>query len=611
MKPTLPKRIYLSRIFLCAAIVSALFLPCDIQADDENQHVVTDWSHRHVVFSNPKFPMKRFQLSANPRYVQHVIRQAAAKRGDGRSEWRWYHAPADVRQFQGDWSMNMGTGATAGAGNYPAKYSFNTSSANCATPAPPAGQQPDFVVYNTSRLGSATQATIVAFDNIYTGTCTGGTPQTYWAYNTGTTGAVTTSPVLSFDGKQVAFVQNTATGASLVILRWKASTGTLSAPVIPAAGPCTALTAPCMITVPFSNANSDPSTVDNTSSPFCDYSDDVMYVGDASGFLHKFTGVFAGTPTEVVATGPSHFWPANLTGASGFFALNSPVFVDGVNEVFVTATDGVIYVADSTIGGLYPTGANFLDPKLASPGFDDAPIVDITTGKIYLFARASSEFIDTASTSGFHGTPGVASVFEINIPATPPDIHLTSYVQAIVSNSATLPNPAFYTGAFDDDYYTTSGTSGNLYVCSTRGAVNAIWGIPIINNVMGTPFQGPALTTANAGCSPITEFSNTNTNIDRMFLSVTGSPVTNGTINCPSSTRGCVMSFRIDSPLSTTTPTSATAAVTGGASGIVIDNSSAAGGASQVYFTPLADQSCTTSGGVGGCAIQASQSGLN
>jgi hypothetical protein len=51
--------------------------------------------------------------------------------------------------------------------------------------------------------------------------------------------------------------------------------------------------------------------------------------------------------------------------------------------------------------------------------------------------------------------------------------------------------------------------------------------------------------------------------------------------------------------------------VTGGTSGIIIDNSSSDGGASQVYFTPLADQACTTAGGSGGCAIQASQSALD
>jgi hypothetical protein len=50
----------------------------------------------------------------------------------------------------------------------------------------------------------------------------------------------------------------------------------------------------------------------------------------------------------------------------------------------------------------------------------------------------------------------------------------------------------------------------------------------------------------------------------------------------------------------------------GGASGIIIDNvvpSGTLAGASQVYFSTLGNQACTT-GGTGGCAIQASQAGL-
>jgi hypothetical protein len=179
----------------------------------------------------------------------------------------------------------------------------------------------------------------------------------------------------------------------------------------------------------------------------------------------------------------------------------------------------------------------------------------------------------------------------------------------IVSNSATIPASAFLDGAFDDAYYTSGGT-GNLYVCSTSGTVNALWQIPITGGVMGTPVLGPSLTTANVACSPITEFVNGST--DRMFVSVAGSAVTGAPINCLSGT-GCIMSFDITNALtwSTSKGTAATATVTGGTSGIIIDNSSSAGGASQIYFTPLSDQPCTTSGGVGGCAIQASQSGLD
>jgi hypothetical protein len=55
---------------------------------------------------------------------------------------------------------------------------------------------------------------------------------------------------------------------------------------------------------------------------------------------------------------------------------------------------------------------------------------------------------------------------------------------------------------------------------------------------------------------------------------------------------------------------STAAAEAGGTSGIVIDNTSGTTGASQIYFSTLANGSsaCTTSGGTGGCAIQASQS---
>jgi hypothetical protein len=48
----------------------------------------------------------------------------------------------------------------------------------------------------------------------------------------------------------------------------------------------------------------------------------------------------------------------------------------------------------------------------------------------------------------------------------------------------------------------------------------------------------------------------------------------------------------------------------GGTSGIIMDNTIRSGG-SQVYFTNLQDFGCFTSGGTGGCAVQASQQDLN
>lgn len=50
--------------------------------------------------------------------------------------------------------------------------------------------------------------------------------------------------------------------------------------------------------------------------------------------------------------------------------------------------------------------------------------------------------------------------------------------------------------------------------------------------------------------------------------------------------------------------------VTGGTGGMIIDGMSTATGASQVYFFNLTNQACTTSGGTGICATQASQANL-
>lgn len=748
----LSRRSGVTQILFGAALVFALFLARNARAGDEKDHqpLVTDWSHRRLVFSEPHSLMQRYQLSTNTRYWQHVRRKEAERRGIGRDEWRWYHAPQDPHSLKGDWSMDMGAGATVGAGNYPAKYTFDSTTANCAT---------DFVVYNTSLAGSTSQATIVAFNNIYgTGTCGATIPTTYWAYNTGSAGAVTTSPVLSFDGKQVAFIQNVGTSVNLVVLRWKATNGTLAAPVTPtttAPGACTVAAAPCMQVIPFSTVNGDPALADNKSSPFYDYAQDALYVGDSSGFLHKFTGVFLGTPAEVVSASPSAVavWPVNLTG--GFGLLNSPILVGPpYNEVLVTDTGGLVYAVDSTKGGVDNTTANNLDPKLADVGFNDAPLVDVTTGKMYLYAAASSEFI-TPSDFPFYGTPGVPSVFEVVIPATPGAIHLpggsgsgyNGYIQSIIADSyttgtatiGTLPvagdtvtvgpswslgpaatiykfvttlvspndvligastanaaqnlqaainanssqcvtapcfgtgtaantgvtaavatnvvtvtrttvggsgvtftstsggrvtlfpttgtlapptSSAAYVGTFDDLYYTnTTANTGFMYACGTHTAAGvtatSLWVIAVDAGVMDntTVGLGPTLTTAVSTCSPITEFNNGSTNNDRIFLSVAGNPVTAAPISCPSAALGCVMSFDVDSILSTGSTTTARASQAGGTSGIVVDNASATGGASQVYFTPLSDQSCAGAGGVGtgtgGCAIQASQANLN
>ena len=113
---------------------------------------------------------------------------------------------------------NHGFGASSGAGNYPAKFAFRTDTANCGS-----ATTPDYVVFSTPDSGSGTQASVVAYDNLYAG-CSGTRPSVYWAYNTG--GQILTSPVISADGKQVAFVETNGGFGILILLKWAAGTGT-------------------------------------------------------------------------------------------------------------------------------------------------------------------------------------------------------------------------------------------------------------------------------------------------------------------------------------------------------------------------------------------------
>jgi hypothetical protein len=52
-------------------------------------------------------------------------------------------------------------------------------------------------------------------------------------------------------------------------------------------------------------------------------------------------------------------------------------------------------------------------------------------------------------------------------------------------------------------------------------------------------------------------------------------------------------------------------AASGGTSGIIMDNTVIIPGGSQIYFSNLGLSNCFTSGGNGGCAVQASQQDLN
>lgn len=486
--------------------------------------------------------------------------------------------------------------------------------------------------------GSPGQPTIIAFNQLYNTTCNAtrtnsNAPNTLWAYNTGTGNVVETSPVLSYhdDGKQVAFIQRNGNTLQLVLLHWAAGEGSAGVPATPATAASAAAYAAAraggssVMYVMTLNGTSNVGSTPTFSSPFVDYADDVLWVGDGNGRLHKFTGVFQGTPAEVVGGG----FPATVEAG---LKLSSPVSNNG--QVYIGSSSGTgtvggkLYRIDAATGALNATSA-----KLAldnSPGVRESPIIDGSTGQIYTFVYNdnTSTYTDTARCNFFGGElDGCRAVIQFTEFFANDSAGSRQFIGRGNGTSRVL-----YAGAFDDAFYASNNGTGALYIVGGRPDNTfyaTLWKIPIVNGVMQTPIQGDTFgdrdryiedDNAQSGTdnpqqiAPATVIKNGSN--EYVFVSTASYADANvdgcgpnpgaGTVN-----DACIYMYNLadlngqasgtGAAWGTTNQPSAGLAAPGGTGGIVVDNTNAAAGTSQVYFGQL-----TT----GGNAIQASQSGL-
>lgn len=617
--------------------------------------VPNDWSHRHVVFSNPGTEEEAIsngkhdewlRIVNEPRYIIQQLHRHAPVQGPAAAQVAVLEAapagigaqgagagePAAAKKpnVHKDWSEGLGEGGYASANWYPAKWSFSTTTASCAN---------DFVVYPTGSTGSSTQASVIAYKNLYSG-CSGNgaVPSVYWAYNSG--GYVWRSPVLSADGSQVAFVQYSSTtgSSSLILLKWAASTTqTVTAPGAPTAVSASGYptcTAPCMTSIAFSE-----STLDYYSDPYYDYGTDSVYVGDYSGKLHKFEPVFNGVPAEVTTAG----WPVALS----YGDPASPVYDPVSGCVFVgTIFSGYFYSVNSgnpgtqctsTTGSVYAASASLTyDPY--TWGIADGPILDPSAGRVYAFVADNTSYSEEEYCEYYYN--GVCEEYEYEyyydyydeVAQFPTSFTGTSYNPAIhvvgsVSN-CTGECAQVWAGAFDNVYFESStpgSPSGHLYVTGTNSGAPELYQLTITNNVITSTVAGPTLGDFGYS-SPVTEFCNnglngcasngTNTTVgtDYIFVTMDDGLLTGCT---ESDVSGCVMSFTVSTPSSfssSSEPNSPLNVVSSGSfptGGIIIDNSVGSGtlaGASQIYFLTLDNSATCGNSVVGFCATQASQS---
>jgi hypothetical protein len=343
-----------------------------------------------------------------------------------------------------------------------------------------------------------------------------------------------------------------------------------------------------MIELPFNGAPAD-----TLSSPFWDAVSDTIFVGDAVGKLHKFHPVFGGgVPVEITTGG----FPVTVSQSATKQALASPVYDSGTGQVFVGdghasggTADGEVHAILASTGALTNSQATICHGL----GYVDPPLLDPAAASLY-FACGFDQ------AGGGVCASGVACIRQ--------------FAESFASGTAGSGEPVgttadahIYPGAFDNIYQTAvSGTSptGSLYVCGNPGGDPTLYRVPISANVIGTPVAVTALTSAAANCSPTTEFFNSATATDWLFLGVTASG------NRTGCSGACVYSFNATTALAAGTNAFAGIAAAGGPSGIVIDNAGLnSTTVANIYYSTLSNQACGT-GGTGGCAVQATQGGL-
>jgi hypothetical protein len=403
------------------------------------------------------------------------------------------------------------------------------------------------------------------------------------------TGSVLTSPVISEDGTKVAFVVSVTNGATFDVLTLdttgKGNGTAYNAPVVPGTGNNAKLTSLTL------NGNRSVTY----SSPFVDIDDDIAYVGDNSGYLHKFTCVFnRNSSTCKTAEATTGGWPFHIGSITN---LSGPVYDSTSGNVYLGAGNGYVYCVNlnKTAPAACTTAREGVANGTGSDAIETPPVVTSNGTVSWVFSQGnqngSNEYVmqvPTSATAGF-GTPAYASL------------------GVSVYGESTL-----YSGDFDNAYYNASAgqfANTHLYFCGFA-SYDSSYEEPTLFQIgfnaagaMNTSAtQGPRLSKDYSDntdeCTPLTEVYNGTT--DYMFLGVNdeGSPT-----QCNS--EACVMSFTLGSTFNTSlAPTAAISlgkVSTSAASGISIDNVSTSPGASEIYFGNM----------ITGNATQATQAGLN
>ena len=506
--------------------------------------MVRDFNSRQVIFPEVVPASLVDKIRHEPRFWQQYLHRHAHLYAHDPDFVPDHNRPGKMVR---DWnfSLNGGSGGTIGS---PAKYVFDVNAAPSCTN--------DFVVTGVNIAGSATQANLLGLKSLYnnptgTGLCAGTAPIVLFSYNIGP-GVLNSYVGLSLDGTRVAFNESNGASSFFHVLTWKTGAGNGTT----AAAPATPGTGNTAVDKKFALAGG------LSTAPFIDYGNDVAYVTTNNGQVHKYSGVFEGTPAEIVTGG----WPLTTPSGNG---ISTPVFDSVSRHVFFTdnGNGGIDYVDDSVVPATMNAGLFTFSPglNLAIP-----LIVDSGNQRVYAFSPNNT-------------TLGRAIVSQADT-----NLSAASQVTIAVGNSNAAGRVPLM-GDFNEDYYNGTLGSSRFYVAGNDSSANFVPALYAIDFSAGFKMNavvnGPlalATNTAGINASPVTAFFNTTLNTQFLFVAVSGS--CSGAIP-----GGCIRSLNVTGGAFPTAVTvnSVVFAASGGTGGIDIDNVSVAAGAASVYYTTM------------------------
>ncbi|MGA3212369.1 MAG: hypothetical protein ABSD20_13770 [Terriglobales bacterium] len=360
-----------------------------------------------------------------------------------------------------DWSMGMlsSTGVAADAGgispnNTPVDYASFGSAHDCTN---------DYTAFVTGRYdpGSNAEATIVGFNNLYSG-CSGTSPHVYFSYEiedptSGNMLQAQSSPAVDWlDGSQLAFMVSDNYGcgtcsasSSLVVLRWAGNPsngtqtqGTIAAPKVLNSGTgyvspisYATCTAPCYTIIRYTDSTSSPCNSTNANytgicnslpaeAPYYDLNTDWLFVGDNQSNLHHFTNIFGLYSSAGPAEDLTGDWPAFLldSACSSPLVISSPIYDAFTGDVFAGTSGGCTNVwAVQTTNSYGGTGTGGMVDNESTTlsgcnGVVDSLQYDFST--LFLYAtsdnapyacgRGCTHYMDTIWQFNITGTGGLA-----------------------------------------------------------------------------------------------------------------------------------------------------------------------------------------------------------